>query len=117
MKKYILLIVSLLLITGCGSKLYQDTEKIVLESDYNDIKSNITNILDNLILFPTEKDENTIITYYIAINKHHDKFSDMELIDLYDTVHIYQYNYRLNSLGYTNDDVIKMIDEFKKEQS
>ena len=111
MKKIVLVFICLILLVGYGNSLYKDTEELVLNTTHVETKNTIINLVNELSMFPTEKDENTLITYILVIRDHRELFSDEEINDLKIILENSQYLYRLNSLGYTKEDIEKIIKE------
>lgn len=113
MKKIILLLICLFSLTGCGNKYYDEIEKVVLTNDIETIKSNVKEINDKLIMFPDKENEDRLITYLIVINDHKDRFTNIELNDISNTIDA-NYKFELNSLGYNKDKVNILINEIKR---
>jgi hypothetical protein len=116
MKKIILLLICLFSLTACGNKLYKEKEKEVLNSNFITIEENIKRLNDRLIMFPDSNTEDELITYLLVIRNNKDRFNNEELKDIQLTV-TNDYQYELNSLGYDREEVTKIINELKKEQS
>ena len=113
MKKIILLLICLFSLTGCGNKYYDEIEKVVLTNTVETIKNNVKEINDKLIMFPDKENEDKLITYLIVINDYKDRFTNIELDDITNTIDT-NYKFELNSLGYNKDKVNNLISEIKK---
>ena len=111
MKKLFLVLICLFLVVGCGDSLYKDTEEVVLENSHQETKETIIKLTNELTMFPTEKDENTLVTYILVIRDHKDLFTSDELNDIRIILQNVEYQYKLNSLGYSKEEINKMIKE------
>ena len=109
MKKLFIIIACLFLLVGCGNSLYKDTEELILATSHEETKNTIINLSNSLSMFPTEKDENTLITYLLVINDHKDLFTSDELNNIRIILENNEYSYKLNSLGYKKEDINKII--------
>jgi len=111
MKKIFFVIACLFLLVGCGNSLYKDTEDLVLNNNHLETKERIIKLTNELWMFPTEKDENTLVTYILVIKDHKDLFTNDELNDLKIILDNFDYEYKLNSLDYNKDSINKIIKE------
>ena len=102
------------LLVGCGNSRYKDTEQIVLENNYDETKSDINILFDRLSMFPTEEDENDVITYLQVIYDNKDNFTKEELTSFKNLYLDYQYSYRLNTIGYDINKVNILIENLDK---
>jgi hypothetical protein len=114
MKRILLIFIMILFITACGNSLYKDTEKLVLGNNFDEIENDIKVLFDHLSMFPTEEDENQVVTYLQVIYDNKDVFSPQELEDIKNIYHSRQYTYKLNTMGYDINKVNNLVDNLDK---
>ena len=113
MKKF-LIVIAIFLLTACGNSMYKDTEKLVLENNFDETENDINVLFDHLSMFPTADDENQVVTYLQVIYDNKDVFSPQELEDIKNIYHSRQYAYKLNTLGYDINKVNNLVDNLNK---
>ena len=114
MKKFLLIIVTIFLLTACGNSMYKDTEKLVLENNFDETETDIKVLFDHLSMFPTADDENQVVTYLQVIYDNKEVFSKQELENIKTIYLTRQYSYKLNTLGYDIDKVNNLINNLDK---
>jgi len=114
MKKVLLICIMILFITACGNSIYKDTEKLVLENNFDETENDINVLFDHLSMFPTEEDENQVVTYLQVIYDNKDVFSHQELDNIKNIYLNRQYAYKLNTLGYDINKINNLVDNLDK---
>lgn len=91
-------------IVGCtNSNLEKETKDFVINNNYDIIYRDLSNIINEVRMFPTKDKEEKFIYYIEAIKENYTKFTNEELNNISSLLN-FEYNFNFNGLDYTISD-------------
>lgn len=105
MKKIGVLIITLLLLCGCSNdtKLKDEATSFIIDNTYSVIYNELDTHIEHLKMFPISDEEEKLIYYVQAVIDNHSKFSQSELLNLYNLFN-FEYYFNFNEIDYTRSD-------------